>query len=143
MEEIYPDKIPLNIDIWVGIIGVIVVVSMFFTFYHSFKGLFKHLFSGGKKNKILQIGRPAKIKILNIKESNEGVVTINDQPFVALEVEVDDGSSKYRTEIKTVIGRLDVPKFQPGKIFAVKIDPNNKMNVVFDPEKEVLKHKNK
>lgn len=141
LEEYYPEVMPLNKDTYLGIIFVVVIISMAVSIYSGFKGLFAHLFSGGKRNKILQNGRPALAKILNIKESNEGVVTINDQPFVTLEMEVDDGGRKYRTELKTVIGRLEVPQFQPGKTFCIKIDPNDKMKIAFDPEKEILNNK--
>lgn len=138
LEDFYPDSIPFTMDIWMGMIVFVVIISMIVTFYSSFKGLFKHLFSGSKRNKILETGRPAKAKVLNIKESGEGVVTINEQPFVTLELEIDDGSSVYKTELKTVIARLDIPKFQPGKVFAVKVDPNDKMKVAFDPTGEIF-----
>jgi hypothetical protein len=142
LKQVYPDSIPLSTDVYVGIIGLLVIISLVVSLYSSFRGLFVYLISWPKRNKILKTGRPAKVKILNIEESDEGVVTVNDQPYVTLEVEVIDGDSNYKTGIKAVIGRLDMPKFQPGKILSVKIDSNDKMKVVFDPEGEIFKKEN-
>jgi hypothetical protein len=143
IKDFYPNTIPFNRDILIGIIMVLAVGSIAFSFYNGFKGLFKHLFSGGQRNKILEIGKPARAKILNLKESDEGTVTINDQPFATIEVEINDGINKpYKTEIKTIISRLEIPKLQPGNFIAVKVDPNDKMKVVIDPEGEIFKKNN-
>ena len=80
----------------------------------SFKSFFKYLSSKGDRKRILVNGRPARAKIIELGESGSGAVTINNQPFVSLKLEVYDGSSSpYQTEIKTVISRLDIPRFQP------------------------------
>ncbi len=139
LENYYPEAIPFNKDVYGSIIAIFAITALITSMFSSFKGLFKHLFLGKDDKRILKTGKPALATILNIKESAEGIVTINGQPLVALEMEVDDGAEKYKTELETIIRRLDLPKFQPGKKFCVKIDPNNKLKIVFDSSKEILK----
>lgn len=141
LENYYPEVIPFNLDVYGSIIVILAITSLAVGLFSFSKGLLKSLFSRGHEKKILKIGRPALAEIVNIKESDEGTVTLNEQPFVTLVMEVNDGVEKYETEFKTIIGRLDIPKFQPGKKFAVKIDPNNKMKIAFDPKREILKNK--
>jgi len=97
------------------------------------KGIF-----GGKKFKG---GRPAEAVILSIGESKGGMtVTVNNQPFVSFELEIHDGSKKpYTTTLSTIISRLAVPQFQPGMKVAVKIDPEDPMNVMLDRSRKLFK----
>lgn len=105
----------------------------------AFKGLFKHFMGGGDRKRILAEGRAVKAKIISLGESGKGVITVNDQPFVSMKLEVYDGSKPpYQVEIKTIISRLDVPRFQPGVMLGVKIDPKNPQNVVIDPQGQGL-----
>ncbi len=119
------------------IITLISLLTVVITAF-SFRSLFKYVTNSNDRKKILANGRLAKAKIIELGESGRGVVTINNQPFVSLKLEVYDGSnSPYQTEIKTIIGRLDVPKFQPGNMLAIKIDPKDKMKVAIDPERDI------
>ena len=119
---------------------IMVLVPIGITLF-AFKGLFKHLAGGRDRNRILKTGRPAKAKIIELGESGRGIVTINDQPFVKLKLEVYDGNkAPYQVEIKTVIARLDVPKFQPGTELAIKIDPQDPNKIAFDSKGEYFQN---
>ncbi|HUV86998.1 MAG TPA: hypothetical protein VMX79_07780 [bacterium] len=62
-----------------------------------------------------------------------GVVTINDQPYLNLTLEVDDGSrAPYVVSFDAVIPRAAVPQFQPGALVRLKVDPNDPQQVVID-----------
>lgn len=117
---------------------VMILVPIGITLF-AFKGLFKHFTGGGERKRILAEGRAAKAKIISLGESGRGVVTVNNQPFVTIKLEVYDGDKPpYQVEIKTIISRLDVPRFQPGVMLGVKIDPQNPQKVVIDPAGEGL-----
>ena len=120
------------------IILIMILVPIGITFF-AFKGLFKHFAGGKERKRILAIGRPARAKIISLGESGRGVVTVNNQPFVSLKLEIYDGNKPpYQVEIKTIIARLDIPRFQPGVMLGVKIDPQNPQNVAIDPAGEGL-----
>jgi hypothetical protein len=104
------------------------IPSMFSFFSNTFLG------GGGEAKRILATGRPATATVLAIGEnSGGGVVTINDQPYVNLKLKIDDGQAPpYEVSFDTVIARTDVPLFQPGAMFAVKIDPKNPKKITID-----------
>jgi hypothetical protein len=92
-------------------------------------------FGEGKKARaILAAGRPATATVLSLAENSKGgVVTINDQPLLNLKLLIEDGSSPaYEVSFDTIIGRADVPQFQPGAKFKVKIDSADPQKVVID-----------
>jgi hypothetical protein len=58
-----------------------------------------------------------------------GTMTINDQPYLNLQLEVRDGNTPpYTISLDTIIPRSAVPQFQPGAMIPIKIDP-------IDPQK--------
>lgn len=61
-------------------------------------------------------------------------ITVNHDPVVGLEVEVRPADRPpYRARIeKTLISRLDVPQFQPGKVIQVRFDPREPGRVAVD-----------
>ncbi len=61
-------------------------------------------------------------------------ITVNHDPVVGLEVEVRPADRPpYRARIeKTLISRLDVPRFQPGKEIPVRFDPKEPGRVAVD-----------
>lgn len=65
--------------------------------------------------------------VLDIQDTG---TRLNDNPYVALTLDVvhPDGSH-YRTETKTVVSIVQLPRLQPGALIAVKIDPANKAKV--------------
>ncbi|MBN2379946.1 hypothetical protein JXM67_09125 [candidate division WOR-3 bacterium] len=110
-----------------------------------FIGAFGSFFGGGysffwgssKKGKeILTSGRAAKATVVGIGEhSGGGTLTINDQPVLNLRLEIDDGYKQpYEVSFDTIVPRSVVPQFQPGAMFAVKVDPADPQKVVIDPE---------
>jgi len=119
------------------------LVGTFGIIFYTLKNVRKGSIGGNKK--IMKYGRPARAKILSIGEggagkSDIGVVTVNDQPVVRLNVEVYDGNKPpYQTSIKRIIPRLQVPQLQAGAMIAIKIDPNNPQEIEIDPEGEGLK----
>jgi len=102
----------------------------------SFTRKFNNPFLGsGKKAKyILENGIPATATVLYLGENSKGgTVTINDQPYLNIKLKIDDYKNKpYEISFDTVIPRSDVPQFQIGAVFPVKIDPNNPNGVVID-----------
>jgi hypothetical protein len=78
-------------------------------------------------------GLPGRAKVLSLGESSEGIVTINDQPLLALTLEVEDAfGSPYVVAFETVVPRYAVPQVQPGATVPVKIDPNDRRRVAVD-----------
>ena len=61
-------------------------------------------------------------------------ITVNDDPVIAMRVEVarPDGSVYAATIPKTLISRLDVPRFQPGSTVPVRIDPSDPLHMAVD-----------
>ena len=88
---------------------------------------------GFGKKRILKTGLKATAKVVKIGELGGSVVTIQDQPVLSLELEVNDGiRAPYIVSIDSIIPRAAVPQFQPGAIIPVRIDRNNSQNVVID-----------
>jgi hypothetical protein len=131
----------------VGFSGVLVTLLFASFFYEAVKliwigfapGIF--LGNGRESRRILKFGKPAVAKILEIGESSEGgVITINEQPYLGIKLEIDDGKkTPYAVSFDTLIPRSAVPQFQPGAAFAVKIDPNDPQKVVLDTSGEEIK----
>jgi energy-converting hydrogenase Eha subunit H len=61
-------------------------------------------------------------------------ITVNDDPVIAMRVEVarPDGSVYSAVIPKTLISRLDVPRFQPGSTVPVRIDPQDPLHMAVD-----------
>jgi hypothetical protein len=93
-------------------------------------------FFGGSPatRRILRQGRSADATIKAIGESSMGgVTTVNDQPYLNLQLEVHDSyQAPYITSLDTIIPRAVLPKFQPGTVLPIKIDPNDPMKVAID-----------
>lgn len=78
-----------------------------------------------------QFGVPAEAEILEIWDTG---ITVNDNPVVGMEVEVEPpGGESYRAKIpRSVISRIAIPRFQPGERIAVRFDPNDPGIVALD-----------
>jgi hypothetical protein len=83
--------------------------------------------------RVLATGRPAKAVVKSISESSLGAtVTVNDQPYLNVTLEIHDGySDPYIISFDTIVPRAEVPRVQPGDEIAVKVDPS-------DPEKVAI-----
>ncbi len=100
----------------------------------SLKPIFSFFGGGPGARRIRKYGRPAKATVLAIGEnSGGGVVTVNDQPYLNLQVRVEDGfQTPYDASFDTIIPRSALPQFQPGAVIPVKVDPEDPQKVVID-----------
>jgi hypothetical protein len=86
---------------------------------------------GDEVRRLRQVGTPAEAEILRIWDTG---TTVNDDPVIGMEVEVrpDDGDPYQAVIAKTWISRLNIPQFQPGRILAVRYDPQDRTRVAVD-----------
>jgi len=87
--------------------------------------------SGVSDAKALQeTGEPADAKIIKIWDTG---ITVNNDPVVGFLLEVRPaGKPVYQAETKLRISRLDIPRFQPGTVMPVRIDPHDPNHVALD-----------
>lgn len=88
--------------------------------------------SGVAEAKRLQgTGTPANARILEIWDTG---ITVNDDPVIGMRVEISrsDGTTYTAAIPKSLISRLDVPRFQPGANVPVRIDPRDPNLVALD-----------
>ena len=109
-----------------GLIFVVVfVLVIFLILFFVFRKVFAPL---GKQRKLQRTGLAAEATILEVRET--GWTVNNIYPVVKLKLEVrPPGSQPYQAEVQTLIGRLDVPQYQPGTVVAVKYDPRHPSDV--------------
>ncbi len=143
--NILADQITAYIGSTVWNIGLVVLFVLvfavpllpFFRIFSLFGGGYNYFWGAGKKAKeVLLNGRSAKATVISIGEnSGGGTMTINNQPVLNLKLLIDDGYRKpYQTSFDLIVSRSAVPQFQPGAMFAVKVDLADPKKVVFDPE---------
>ncbi len=84
--------------------------------------------------RLQEAGVPASARILEIWDTG---ITVNDDPVIGMRVEIDrpDGTAYPATIPKSLISRLDVPRFQPGASVSVRIDPQDPAIVALDAYK--------
>jgi hypothetical protein len=109
-----------------------------------FIGMFSKLFSSGgyrmfwgrgkAASAILLSGKEAMATVVGLGEhSGGGTLTINDQPVLNLVMSIKQGSLQpYEVKMDILIPRSQVPQFQPGAIFPVKVDMEDPNKVVLD-----------
>ena len=87
--------------------------------------------SGVSEAKTLQeIGEPAEAEIIKIWDTG---ITVNNNPVVGFLLEVRPaGKPTYQAKTKLRISRLDIPRFQPGALVSVRIDPRDPKHVALD-----------
>ncbi len=91
--------------------------------------------SGVADTKALQqTGVAAEATIVQIWDTG---ITVNEEPVIGMEVEVYPTEGKpWRAIIpKSLISRLDIPRFQPGQIVHVRFDPQDRGRVGLDEYK--------
>lgn len=78
-----------------------------------------------------ETGLPAPATILRIWDTG---ITLNDDPVIGMEVEVrPEEGDPFRAIIqKSLISRIAIPQFQPGKEIAVRFDPQDTSQVALD-----------
>jgi hypothetical protein len=76
-------------------------------------------------------GVAAEAEILSLWDTG---ITVNQDPVIGLKVEVRaaDRPPYPATIEKSLVSRLDVPRFQPGRIVPVRFDPKNPARVALD-----------
>ena len=93
-------------------------------------GIGDHITGEARANAIRRIGRPATAYVLQIWDTG---VSVNDNPVVGFRLEVHaEGLAPFTAETKALIGRLDVPRIQPGAVLSVKYDPADPTRVALD-----------
>lgn len=90
--------------------------------------------SGKEAALILQAGREATATVLGIGEnSGGGTLTINNQPVLNLVMSIKLGNLQpFEVSMDVLIPRAQVPQFQPGAVFPVKVHPEDQNKVVLD-----------
>jgi len=123
-----------------GLAGLVVGIAADPLFGSIFAVIFISIFGGVfwsvlikpmmLSRRIAKNGVAASAKILEIHDTG---VTVNNSPQVKLLVEVNSSlSGTYLVETKQIISRVQVPQFQPGAMFQVIVDPNDKNLISFD-----------
>jgi hypothetical protein len=118
----YGDDLVIGVSVFLFIAYVLTYTFLVFI------GPTLSFFGGGATTRrILRTGRPATAVVKHIGESSQGgVITVNDQPYLNLVLEVNDGArTPYEVSLDTIIPRYAVPQFQPGAMIPVKVDPND------------------
>ena len=88
--------------------------------------------SGVAETKRLQeFGVAARARILEIWDTG---ITVNEDPVIGIRAEVTraDGTIYAASIPKSLISRLDIPRFQPGAVVDVRIDPQDSSKVALD-----------
>jgi hypothetical protein len=120
------------------VIGIAIASFVTYVLAYTFAVFWKPTasFFGFGRRRILRTGRPATAVVKHIGESSQGgVITVNDQPYLNLVLEVDDGvRTPYELSMDTIIPRYAVPRFQPGAVIPIKVDPEDpeKIAIVWD-----------
>lgn len=84
----------------------------------------------GPNRQLLQQGTPGEATILGVQQTG---MYVNNQPQAKLTLEVRvPGWEAYQAETKMIIPMVNIPQFQPGAVFPVKVDPNDRNKVVLD-----------
>lgn len=89
-------------------------------------------FTGVSASRELQsTGVAADAEILSLWDTG---ITVNQDPVIGLKVRVQprDGAPYEATIEKSLVSRLDVPRFQPGRTIPVRFDPRNPSRVAVD-----------
>lgn len=115
-----------------------------YPFFYQGPGSYNFFWGKGKRAREIKLsGRPATATLLEIGEnSGGGTVTINDNPYLNLKLQIDDEKTEpYQVSLDTVVPRYSVPMFQPGFSFPVRIDRQNPQIIVYDADEAALQNK--
>jgi uncharacterized protein YceK len=75
----------------------------------------------GEAKRIRRVGQTAQALIIAIEDTG---MTLNDDPIVAFQLEVRPATgAPYEVRTRGRVGRLDVPRIQPGAVVPVSVDP--------------------
>jgi len=81
--------------------------------------------------RIQESGVAARARILEIWDTG---ITVNQDPVIGIRAEVTraDGTTYTASIPKSLISRLAIPRFQPGSVVDVRIDPQDSSKVALD-----------
>jgi len=122
-------------SVWYKVIlGVFIAIPVVASISFFIKPMLSFFGGSPRTRKILKYGLPADGVIKAINESSQGgVITVNDQPYVNLTIEVHDGMrAPYLVSLDTILPRVSVPVFQPGNIISLRVDPEDPQFVTID-----------
>lgn len=89
-----------------------------------------HMTGEDEANAIRRTGTAATARVLQIFDTG---MTLNNDPVVRFRLEVYPTEGEpFEAETKAVIGRLDIPRIQPGAQLQVKYDGNDHTRVALD-----------
>jgi hypothetical protein len=81
----------------------------------------------GEARRIRRVGQAAEARVIAIEDTG---ITLNDDPIVAFHLEVRPAAgAAYEVRTRGRVGRLDVPRVQPGAIVPVSVDPADPQKV--------------
>ena len=113
----------------VVIIFVLIVAGVAFFVFKNISGPMS------RQRKLQRTGLPAEATVLELGET--GITVNNVYPVIKLVLEVrPPGGRPCQAEVQTVIGRMDIPRLQPGAVVSVKYDPKDPSNVALTEKPE-------
>jgi hypothetical protein len=94
-------------------------------------GAIDHLTGVAAAKDLQAAGVAAQAEILSLWDTG---ITVGSDPVIGLKVRVQptDGAPYEAIIKKSLISRLDIPRFQPGKIVPVRFDPKDPSRVAID-----------
>ncbi len=99
--------------------------------YNTFWG------EGRLAENILKSGYSGTATLISIGETDEGAVTVNEQPILNMTLSIESERFEvYETSVEVLMPRAQLPQFIPGLKFPVRIDSQNKNIVVLDINKQ-------
>jgi hypothetical protein len=121
---------------------LLIFTAAFYPFIKIFKGLagqkgYRMFWGKGKyAARILETGQQGMATVLGLAETRGGIVTINEQPVLQMALRIETPKGRlYEVEFELLMPRAALPRFQPGAVFPVRIDPENENHVVFDKKR--------
>lgn len=115
-----------------GLITAVCVILIVVLSLLPFIGPMFSFFGGsGETKRILREGRPATGKIISIGESSQGgTITVNDNPYLGISMEVNDGfRTPYVVSVDTIVPRYAIPQYQPGAVLNLMVDKEDNEKV--------------
>jgi hypothetical protein len=83
-----------------------------------------------ERRRLWTTGKVGEARVVSIEARGGGY---NGHPGVDFTLEVTlPGKEPYRTSIRAVVSKLAVPRIQPGCVLGIRVDPDNRDNLVID-----------
>ncbi|MBI5815610.1 MAG: hypothetical protein HZB29_08375 [Nitrospinae bacterium] len=123
---------PLN---WVLVIGggvalLALLLALWIPFLRFLIRLISKSYGLAPNEDLLKNGNPGEATILQVAETGT-YINRNPQIEMLLDVRPQSGSP-YQMTLRKVVGIVNIPQFQPGAVYPVKIARDNLGNLEFD-----------